>query len=695
MILIFIFIYLQLKKIILKILQGVIMKAIYLFIMLSIISTGILVGAEKKMVLVEKYTSMDCQQCGTFDPVFKSLVNQYSNDVIPIVFHTGTDGAGDVMYKHNEEVVGRYSFIYNVNPVQIPATWIQGTKVDFQQFSSVTSYLGQTTPVNIKIAEERTADKLNVTIGIETDEPLQNYRVYTFVVENNLNYSPGTSGVSNFNWIVRKGLPNDNAGTNIVFGSHWKKGFQFSTDWHPEWNRDNIYVVAFVQAFTGGSYEIIQAAKTGVHTVESVITSSKDVLDFGEVDSKKDLEVFIQNNGLKAINIEDISIENNDKNTYRISFGGGVKTIEPYGEARLIVECFPKENGEHNSELIIKSNSSNDENYRIELRANSSVIVPFGQISSANNLAFGDNSVAKTLELEISNTGTGDLSLFSIDFENNEDGAFSHNLTEINENNPLVIEPNGKSSVEVTFTPRENKFYNSQLIINSDSKLNSELKLVLNGRGANVPTNSNLSLSSGGTSVDLGLKDPGSNNTLRIKNNAEFDIQITEIFFTDKEEGSGDSQAFQLISAPTTWVIQNLETTVAFRFNPTEAKEYNVVLNIITAGDEEDLLIDLKATANISSVFGNELTQNGILSLAVLPNPVNESSVIEFKNNTLDNLELVLLNSNGNLVKTIYDGISNSTERISFNSNNLPSGKYFLVATIGDKKEAFSVIINK
>lgn len=671
------------------------MKTIYILLMLGFISANFLFGAEKKIVLVEKYTAMDCQQCGTFDPVFKSLVNQYSNDVIPIVFHTGTDGVGDVMYKHNQEVSGRYSFIYNVNPVQIPATWIQGTKVEFQQFSSLTSYLGQTTPVNIKIVEDRTPDKLNVTIGIETETPLQNYRVYAFVVEDNLNYSPGSSGVSNFRWIVRRGLPNENAGTNIVFGSHWKKGFQFSTDWHPEWNRNNIHVVAFVQAFAGGSYEIIQAAKTGVHPVQSNITSSETVLNFGEVDGKKDLEVMIQNTGLKEINIDDLYIENDVNNTYRIVFGGGTRKIEPYGEARLIVECFPKVSGNHNSDLVIKSNSDNNTEYKIQLRATSPEIAPFGQISTVNNLSFGDHSQPTSLDLLIENIGTGNLNIFSIEFENNSGNVFSHDAGNLSQSNPLEIEPNGSKTVAITFAPRENIFYNSTLVINSDSKLTSELKLVLNGRGANVPSNSNLSLSTGGTSVDLGLRDPGTNSTIRIKNNADFDIQISDIFFTDKEEGSDDSKAFQLMSAPSTWVVKNMETTVAFRFNPTEGKDYNVILNVIAAGDEEDLFVDVKATANISSVYGNELTQNGLLSLSISPNPANESSVVEFKNNTKENLDLILLNSNGSVVQHIYNGLSQSNERVSLNTSNLSSGKYYLVATIGDKKEAFSVVIAK
>ena len=248
----------------------------------------------------------------------------------------------------------------------------------------------------------------------------------------------------------------------------------------------------------------------------------------------------------------------------------------------------------------------------------------------------------------------------------------------------------------VTFEPKEEgQFYFSDIVIKSDSKDNAEMTVSLDGRGKDVKSNANLVLSTGGTALDLGELEGGKTATLKIKNNGKEDIQITNIAFSDKEDGSNDSKAFILISAASTWAVAGMETTVAFRFSPSESKEYNAVLNVTTAGEEEDLMIDVKATANIASVFGNDLTSQGLLDLSISPNPVSSNSAVEFTNNTKDNLNLVLVNSNGEVVQTLYNGFSKSTERISLNSNVLSNGKYFIIATIGDKKEAFSVVITK
>lgn len=672
------------------------MKSMYIFLLVAIVSATGLFAESKKIVLVEQYTSANCQSCGIFDPIYKSANLQYSNDVIPITFHTeGT--SGDVLFNHNTQVSRRTLITYNLGTLQIPAVWIDGKKTDINNMSSLSSAIGGMSPVTLKVIENRDADNLNITVGVESDVDMTGYRVFTYIVEDNLNISnAGTSGISNFRWIVRKGYPNDEgAGQPLSIKANGQVAYNYSIKWHPEWKKENIYVVAFVQSFRGDetNFNIIQAAKTGVFEQKPLISSDLTTVDFGEVDTKKTMEVVLHNDGLKEINISEIKLVNNDEDAFSIKFGTSNKKILPFGTAKVNIEFFPKKSGNFTADLLVVSDATNKPNYNVKLKGTAAEILPYGQIASASSLLFGEVSVSKTMDFTISNSGTGPLLISSIAIIDNDFDVYTIDSEELSD---ITLAVGSTKTFPITFSPKEEgKNYLSEIYIISDSKVNSKLSIPLDGTGKNVQSNANLVLSTGGNSIDFGELEVGKTSSLKIKNNGKTDIQITNINFSDKESGSNDSKAFTLLSSPNTWVVTGMETTVAFKFSPTESKEYNAILNVIAAGDEADLKIDVKATANIASVYGNGLTEKGLLNLNISPNPVSSNSVVEFTNNSQDKLNLVIVNSNGEVVQTLYNGLSKSTERITLNSNVLSNGKYFIIATIADKNEAFSVIVIK
>lgn len=669
------------------------MKLFFLVIALVFFSNS-LFSASKKMVIVEEYTSAYCGTCGYFDPTFKSVTNQNINDVIPLSFHTG-NAPGDIMYKHNPQVSGRFSFTYGVTQIGTPAVWIDGKNVSYTQYGSLPTYTGGTSPVSLKVVEERTSDKLNITVGIETDVALKNHTLFVFIVEDNLYYpNAGTNGVKDFRWVVRKGLPAETAGQNLVMEANSRKGYTYSVDWHPDWNRDNIHVVAFVQSFGQmDKFAILNGAKTGEHSLEPIISSSETTVDFGNTVDKKEVELLLLNDGLKDINVSEISLNNNEDGAYRIKFGTSTTKIPAYGSAKVVLEFFPKENGQYNSELVVVSDAKNASTYKVNLKGEATNIVPFGQIAAEDDfIDFGEVNKPTTKNAIINNIGTGPLVISSISLDYNDEDAYEL-LLEETENITLNV---GESlTIPISFTPKENdKFYFGDLLIVSDSKEEQEYVVSLSGRGKELAGGPSLVLSDGATTLEYGEIEPGKTTSFKIKNTTNANIQITDISFVDFEEGSNDNEAFQLISAKSTWAVANSETSVAFKFNPSESKEYKVYVNITTKDNKDDMKIELSATANLASVFGNELSASGALLLNISPNPIINSSEISFINNSNDLLVLDLYNTNGELINNLYNG-KHSNYSINFDSSKLSNGKYFLIATINGKREAFSIIINK
>lgn len=670
------------------------MKTFYIIFAIFIASTLSLMSEAKKMVIVEEYSSAYCGTCGYFDPTFKAVTNQNINDVIPLSFHTGNQ-PGDIMYKHNPQVSSRFAYVYGLSSIGTPAVWIDGKKVNYTDYGTLPTYTGGMSPVGIKVIEERTSDKLNITVGVESDIALSNHNLYIFVVEDNLYYpNAGTNGVKNFRWIVRKGVPNDVSGTKLNLNSSGKQGFNYSIDWHPEWNKDNIHVVAFVQS-TGGNNkdEIINAAKTGTHSAEAVISSSVPKLDFGDVSDKKVMEFQLVNDGLKDLDISDISLNNNDDGVFSIKFGQSTSKIAAYGSAKIVVEYFPKENGDYQSQLVVQSNAANKAIYKVDLVGKATNIVPFGQITTENSTVdFGVVSELTTKNVIVSNVGTGSLNIESITLDYNDDNAYKI-LLESTTNLVLMV---GESlTIPVSFEPKENdKFYFGDLLITSDSKEEAEFMISLTGRGKDISSGPSLVLSDGAEKLEYGEIEAGKITSFKVRNTSDTDIQVIGISFEDFEAGSNDSEAFQLVSAQSTWVVANSETSIAFKFNPTESKIYKVFVNLTTVDGEDDLRLELTATANVASVFGNELSSTGLLNLNISPNPVTNNSEIRFENNSNEKLTLDLFNSNGEFIRNVFEGLS-SNQVISFNSSNLSNGKYYLIANINGKKEAYSLIITK
>jgi hypothetical protein len=76
---------------------------------------------------------------------------------------------------------------------------------------------------------------------------------------------------------------------------------------------------------------------------------------------------------------------------------------------------------------------------------------------------------------------------------------------------------------------------------------------------------------------------------------------------------------------------------------------------------------------------GLEETANTSSKIKVSPNPVYNNYSIEFKLEQSKEIEILIVDQNGNVLKSLYSGFAHSgTNKFSFNKGMLPSGMYFL-----------------
>jgi len=97
---------------------------------------------------------------------------------------------------------------------------------------------------------------------------------------------------------------------------------------------------------------------------------------------------------------------------------------------------------------------------------------------------------------------------------------------------------------------------------------------------------------------------------------------------------------------------------------------------------------------NISStVTAVEDVQNAN-KFSVYPNLIKDNYIVTLNSGKTSNAVVNLYNTQGKLVKSIYNGSVNSTKVIDVTrDNSLPKGLYFIKATVGDNQFVQKVVL--
>jgi hypothetical protein len=109
----------------------------------------------------------------------------------------------------------------------------------------------------------------------------------------------------------------------------------------------------------------------------------------------------------------------------------------------------------------------------------------------------------------------------------------------------------------------------------------------------------------------------------------------------------------------------------------------NQIYTPLTSGNYIVGVIDSNGCSNISSGFLVTLTGiknvNSVTTINVFPNPFNDIFSLQISTLKQENVSLSLYNISGEVVK---ENTIISNRKIEFNNSDLPSGMYFLKATL-------------
>lgn len=268
--------------------------------------------AQKRLVVIEEFTSATCPPCVQADPVLAKVVKM-KNGVVSVRYHMNYPAPNDPWNLAYPNGRVRHDF-YGVNG--IPASRVNGhydvdprdeaTLMAAAKFDQTFAY-----PVTMKVTEDKSAlPAVSVKVEVESEMDMSDYVLHTVVVGEYMKLPnlpqtlANSNGQTEFEDAVLTMLPDVN-GTSVSIAAGEKKSFDFSYQMQTSqiWpNADGVFVVAFLQ--NKKTNEIVQAGTSSMEddgeigslASTSFVSASKlPVFDIKKADESSSAELTLNN----------------------------------------------------------------------------------------------------------------------------------------------------------------------------------------------------------------------------------------------------------------------------------------------------------------------------------------------------------------------------------------------------------------
>lgn len=221
------------------------------------------------------------------------------------------------------------------------------------------------------------------------------------------------------------------------------------------------------------------------NSANPIITTDVNSVDFGDVSKQKTEIVNITNTGVGTLKISSIDFASNEAGAFTI-LNNQIPDLKENETLFLQVNFKPKEEIAYFATLQIHSNATNESNYNVSLKGKGDKLELYSSISViTDNIDFGKTNFTKPVQksVVINNTGNIPLEIKNSGVENDADGVFN-----FVGDKDISIAAESKDSLVIEFLPKDNKEYNSKLIIRSNNTdpAKRRIEIPLSGQGEGV-----------------------------------------------------------------------------------------------------------------------------------------------------------------------------------------------------------------
>lgn len=298
----------------------------------------------------------------------------------------------------------------------------------------------------------------------------------------------------------------------------------------------------------------------------------------------------------------------------------------------------------------------------------------------------------KTLSVDVSNSGDQPLIISEIysDPSFDPDGVFT---IENPPTLPLTLNPQEKYTLNIKFTPIEEQAYFGSLVIKSNSIVNPEEIVSLDGIGivANIPV-----IFSNRTEVDFGnvVLQRSKVVDVDITNTGLADLIINNIELVNNNEG-----AFSIVSVPETPATlgPHETTTITLMFTPQQSITYNALLRISSnASNYPSFTLPLIGVGEeVGSVSEVNLADGIIIKIKPIPVTYMLTLTIFNPNLLASQIKIKVYDLNGKMILDLGNvSITSISNEFTFDLGNyLPNGRYNLQLSNGKAVSTIPLLI--
>lgn len=233
----------------------------------------------QRVVLIEQFTNSGCPPCAASTPPVFNYVNNNPADVVAIGYHTSFPYSDSMYFENPVESNARVSY-YGVQTV--PYSIVDGNY--YSNFSSnFNSVIANTINTRKAVANKYNITNLNASINgttlntkfvfesLAASNLNDTLRAHIVVIEKNVlksSYaaSPGANTETNYEYVMRKMLPNQTGSFLVNRNLNGKDTITLSWPMQKIKNNAEVRVVAFVQNKTTKEVYMANLFSTGIST---------------------------------------------------------------------------------------------------------------------------------------------------------------------------------------------------------------------------------------------------------------------------------------------------------------------------------------------------------------------------------------------------------------------------------------------
>jgi hypothetical protein len=190
--------------------------------------------------------------------------------------------------------------------------------------------------------------------------------------------------------------------------------------------------------------------------------------------------------------------------------------------------------------------------------------------------------------------------------------------------------------------------------------------------------------------IEFGLVDVKTDRELKISNSGNAPLVLSQVSITNDADG-----VFSINQISNSTIQPGSELTVIVSYTPIQKATSVGTLRVESnAGNQS---IALRGESSMSSV-DNYLANTGLFVMSVNPNPVATQSSFVYELNTTgaENINLKIVDINGNVVENLFDGIQTPGQHtMTIDANKLANGKYFIIANLLGHNAKFPLVVTK